>query len=110
MLDVFQGVAAGITGLIAQHKINEWAKLIFTLALSGFNTFLLTSGASLVAHRPAWEACGSGMILSAVVTTALFRRSPLTKGMLIMLPADEAKLEMDNDLQDRKSTRLNSSH
>jgi hypothetical protein len=39
------------------------------------------------------------MISSAVVVTYLFRRSPLTKGLFVVLPAEEASKEIDINLQ-----------
>jgi hypothetical protein len=55
---------------------------------------------TLLAVGRAWEtSLGAAMVAVAVVLTAMFRRSPLTRGMMIVLPAEEAAKEMQTNLQ-----------
>jgi hypothetical protein len=42
---------------------------------------------------------GLGMVSAAVGMTVIFRRSQLTKGMTVALPAKEAEAELDADEQ-----------
>jgi hypothetical protein len=39
------------------------------------------------------------MLSASVMMVAVFRRSPLTKGMLVALPEAEAKTELETDIQ-----------
>ena len=97
MLDVFQGVASLVTGIIRTHKLDAWAKLIFELSFSYSISASITCGGALMAHQPWLFAVGSGMVSGAVMATVVFRRSPLTKGMLVVLPSEEAKEELERD-------------
>ncbi len=74
--------------LIAQHRINEWAKLVFSLAFSYGLAFNLAAGTALSSGMPALKALGAGMIAGASATLFLFARSPLTRGLLISAPRD----------------------
>jgi hypothetical protein len=69
------------------------------MAFSGIVSFLVTYGGALVIHRPPWEAFGSGLCSAAVMMTVLFRRSDLTKGMIVALPESEANDEIKTDTQ-----------
>lgn len=99
MLDLFQGIAAAINGIIAQRKLNEWAKLLFSIHFSGVTSFCFACGSALVAHRAWPEAVGLGLVSAAVMMTVVFRRSPLTKGLFVALPAQEAGKELEADIQ-----------
>lgn len=85
--------------LIKAHRLNEWAKLLFAEGFSGVTSFCFVCGSSLVSHRPSPEAVGTGLVAAAVMMTVVFRRSPLTKGMLVALPTDEAKEELEANAQ-----------
>ncbi len=74
--------------LIAQHKLNEWAKLLFSLGFSYALAFNFTAGAALSGGMPAWKALGAGMVAGASAMLFLFARSPLTKGLLISAPRE----------------------
>jgi hypothetical protein len=79
--------------------IQQWASLLFQMAFSGSVTFLLVCGGQLVAGLPLKMAIGSAMVACAVVLAVLFRRSPLTKGMMVVLPSEEAAKEIAASLQ-----------
>jgi hypothetical protein len=42
---------------------------------------------------------GSGMVVSSVSLAVFFRMSPLTKGMMAVLPAEEAAKELNTNIQ-----------
>jgi hypothetical protein len=98
-VDLAGAIVQAITSLIQIHKINQWAKLVFTMAFAGTGGFLFTTGTSLVSHRPGYEAIGSGLIMASVCMAALYRSSPLTKGLVTVLPEAEATAEINTDLQ-----------
>jgi len=98
-LDIAGAISSAVTKLIEIHKIDRWARLLFTMTFSSTVSFLTVCGSSLTAHRPLYEAIGSGMISAAVMATVLFRRSELTKGMLVALPEKEAEAEIKTDTQ-----------
>jgi hypothetical protein len=93
------GTFSLIENLIRQHRLNEWAKLFFSIVFSYSTTFSFVCGTALTAGKSWHIAAGSGMVSGAVVVTYLFRRSPLTKGLLAALPTEEASKELDTDLQ-----------
>jgi hypothetical protein len=94
-LDLF----SAIEKLIAAHKINEWAKLTFSLTFSYLMTFSFVCGSALAAHRPALESVGAALVAAAVRATVAYRRSPLAKGTIVALPAGEAAAELASDTQ-----------
>lgn len=98
-LDIAGAVEKAIVDLIALHRIDRWARLVFTMTFSATVSFLVTCGGSLVAHRAPWEAIGTGMCSAAVMMTVLFRRSDLTKGMTVALPSSEADAEIKTNTQ-----------
>lgn len=100
-LDIAVALEKFATDMIALHRLDKWARLVFTMAFSGIVSFLTTCGGAMAypLHRPTTEAIGEGMISAAVMMTVLFRRSELTKGMLVALPAEEAKQEIHTDAQ-----------
>ena len=85
-------------GFIADLKKNTklfgWVSLIFQLLMSGTVTFLFTTGTALVAHQPTPVAIGEGMIMCAVSLVGVFTLSPLTRGMILVRPEDEAEAEL----------------
>lgn len=90
-----QALAGVITGLITQHKLDKWARLLIGCALSGALTFSFAWGSGALAHIAAgipWPlalAMGfcEGLIASAAVVFFKFRHDPLTKGISISVPA-----------------------
>ena len=98
-LDIAGAIEKAVTDLIFLHRLDRWARLVFTMGFSGSVSFLVTCGGSLVAHRAPWEAVGTGMCSAAVMMTVLFRRSELTKGMTVALPSSEADAEIKTNTQ-----------
>src|ERR1051325_2876498 len=97
-LDVFSGLAK----YIENKQLNRWAKLFITLTSSFWLSACFVSGASLVAHRPAWEALGAGLVSGTVMAVSIWRRSDLTKGMLLGLPAAESAAEIETRSEERR--------
>lgn len=85
--------------LIKAHKLNDWCKLFVSLGFSGFTSFCFSCGSALAAHRPSWEAFGIGLVMCSVMMTVTWRRSPLTKGMIVALPTEEARAELETNTQ-----------
>ena len=57
---------------------------------------------SLPASLPAGDwgfSIGLGMVLSAVMMIAVFRRSPLSKGIIFVLPSWEAAAELNTNTE-----------
>lgn len=81
------------------RRINEWVKLCLSLFCSFWLSGAFVCGAGLTAHRPTMEAIGEGLISGAVMATMVWRRSDLTKGLILALPAAEAKAELETDSQ-----------
>lgn len=81
------------------RKINEWVKLLISLVSSFWLSLSFVTGGSLIAHRPTSEAIGEGLVTATLLCTYLWRRSPLTKGMALALPADEAAKELETNVQ-----------
>jgi len=98
-MDPFHAIGEVVLGIYKERKVQRWCVLLFTMGFSGVNTFLFVTGTALVSSRSWPIAVGSGMISSAVILTVLFRRSDLTKGMTVALPEDEAKTELNTDIQ-----------
>lgn len=98
-MDPFNAIGNVILGVYKERKVQAWVKLIFTMGFSAGTTFLYVTGGSLAATKSWPISIGSGMISSAVILTVLFRRSDLTKGMIVALPAEEAKTELGTDIQ-----------
>lgn len=98
-MNPFDGLAHFFLGLIEQKKIQNWYKLFFTLIMSAVLTFLYVAGTALSTGASGLVSFGLGMVASAVVMTVVLRRSPLTKGMLFVLPSEEATKELETNLQ-----------
>jgi hypothetical protein len=99
VLGLAGAISSAITRLVELHRIDRWCKLVFTMLFSGGVSFLGTCGGALAAHRPMFEAVGTGMISAAVMMTVLFRKSDLTRGMIVALPESEARAEINTDIQ-----------
>src|SRR5258707_10159064 len=98
MMDPFHAIGEVVLGIYKERKVQNWCKLIFTLSFSAITTFLYVTGGSLAATRSWPISIGSGMVSAAVIMTVLFRRSDLTKGMIVALPAEEAKTEINSNI------------
>lgn len=94
-LDLF----GAIEKFIEFRKVNEWFKLIMSLVWSFWLSGSFSCGTALIAHRPVPESVGVGLVMGAVMSVVVWRRSPLTNGMILALPAGEAKTELESDTQ-----------
>jgi len=99
MLDPLGALADFVLGKMKQSALKLWAQLIFTMAFSAVVSFLFICGGCLAAGGAAGVAIGLGMVMGACAMTYLYRRSALTRGMMVVLPAAEATKEMDSDFQ-----------
>ncbi|HUO60896.1 MAG TPA: hypothetical protein VMU24_09535 [Candidatus Acidoferrales bacterium] len=98
-MNPLDALAGFVLGKLKQAMVSQWVKLIFELSFSAQVSFLFVCGTALLATRSVVIGCGSGMVMSALCMTVLFRRSPLTKGMIVVLPAAEAEKEMSAQFQ-----------
>jgi hypothetical protein len=91
-VDPFLGIASVINGLIREHDLQGWAKLIFSFAVSWFVVTTGACGSALMAHLSAPVAIGSGLVAGAGCLVHLVRKSDKLKGMLFTwstnIPAD----------------------
>ena len=88
-----------ILGRMKASALAVWLKLIFEMVFSAVVSFLFVAGSMMVSGQTVSASIGSGMVIAAICTTVLFRGSPLTKGMRIVLPAKEAEQEIQTDIQ-----------
>jgi uncharacterized membrane protein (DUF441 family) len=98
-VDWVTGAATLITGLIRTHKMNEWFKLILQLVASDVISWQFAEGSALAATTPPLIARGMGLVAGSVMAVVIWRRSPLTRGLMLALPAKEATVELDSNIQ-----------
>jgi len=98
-MDPFNAIGNVFLGWMKDKIIQHWLNLLFELIWSGLLSFLFVCGSALAAKVMAGVAIGAGMVTSAVCMTIVFRRSPLTKNLLLVLPAAEALKEIQTDTQ-----------
>jgi hypothetical protein len=88
-------IAGIITGIIRTHKIDRWARLILSCSASAICTWWGTFGMAGLAHLASGQgftvAAGYATFEASLSTAAIvwfvWRRSDLTKGMMIAAPA-----------------------
>jgi hypothetical protein len=100
-MDPFQGLAEFVLGKLKASAAALWFKFLFELTFSAVGSFLFICGGALISTRIVTLSVGAGMVAAAISMTVLFRKeaSRLTKGMLVILPADEAAKELSANLQ-----------
>lgn len=98
-MNPFSALAEFVLGKMKQSAMALWFRLIFQLVFSAVVSFLFVCGSTLIATKSWPLSIGSGMMMAALSLTVLFRRSPLTKGMMAVLPAEEAAVELAKDFQ-----------
>ena len=100
-MNPFAGLAEYLLGRLKQSTINLWARFLFELAFSAGVSFLFVCGSVMVSTRSGILGIGSGMIAASISATVLFRResSKLTRGMLAVIPSEEAVKELSTGLQ-----------
>ena len=105
-MNPFQGIAEFFLGLIKEKTLQGWIRLGVELFLSGLLSFLFVCGTVLIAPPHSWAiGAGSGMVVASVCMTVVFRRSPLTKGLLLVLPSAEALKEINTDIEVIEKTK-----
>jgi hypothetical protein len=72
---------------------------VIQLVVSDVISWQFTEGSALAASTPALIARGMGMVAGAVMATVIWRRSPLTRGLMLALPAKEAEVELASNTQ-----------
>ena len=98
-MNPFDALASLVIGKIKEGIYARWLTLLFEMFFSATVSFLFTCGSMLTATRIPSISIGSGMVMAGICLTVLYRRSPLTKGMLVVLPGSEATGELASDLQ-----------
>ena len=98
-MDPLGALAEFVLGKMKQSAMALWLKLLFTMAFSAAVSFLFVCGTMLARGQPAGFAIGGGMVMAAVAMTVLFRRSPLTSGLMVVLPGVEAAKEIETNFQ-----------
>jgi hypothetical protein len=98
-MDPLGALAEFVLGKMKQSAIAQWAKLLFTMGFSATVSFLFVCGSVLALGQPVAFAIGSGMVMAAMAMVVLFRRSPLTKGLMVVLPEAEATKEIGSNFQ-----------
>lgn len=98
-MDPFQGLAAFVLGKMKESAMALWMKLLFQMGFSALASYLFICGSVEVSTGNVVVAHGSGQIAAAFALIVLFRRTPLTKGMMAVLPAQEATKEIETDFQ-----------
>jgi uncharacterized membrane protein YjjP (DUF1212 family) len=98
-MNPFDGLARYFLGRIQQRVYQDWMRMLFQMGFSGMVTFLFVCGGTLVKTGSWTASIGGGMVFSAVIMVAFFRRSPQTAGMIALLPQEEAIKEINLDIQ-----------
>jgi len=100
-VDVFQGLAEFALGKLKQSLLGQWLKFLFAIAFSGTLSFLFVCGSSLIASESPSISIGRGMVAASVVMTICYRsyKMKLLNAIPVVLPADEAKVELNTDVQ-----------
>lgn len=98
-MDPLGALAEFVLGKMKQSAMALWLKLLFTMVFSAGVSFLFVCGTMLALGQPAGFAIGSGMVTAAMAMTVLFRRSGLTKGLMVVLPGPEAAKEIETNFQ-----------
>ncbi len=88
-----------VLGKLKQSAMALWLKLLFTMTFSAAVSFLFVCGTVLALGQSPAFAIGSGMVMAAMAMTVLFRRSSLTKGLMVVLPGSEAAKEIETNFQ-----------
>lgn len=96
--DPFTMIGNIIVGIYETHKVQQWVSLIFQASFSSVVVFCSTCGTALMASKSWPFSVGLGMFSMATVLVAFFIKSKLTKGMLLIAPADVMKAEKDDNL------------
>jgi len=99
LADIISGVFTGINQFIEYRRINEWTKLILSCVFTFWLSAAFSCGALMAAKTATAVAVGTGLMTGSSLATLVFRRSPLSKGLILALPEKEAEVEMNTNLQ-----------
>jgi hypothetical protein len=97
----FARLAEFALGRLKQSAVTQFLRFLFALGFSGTLSFLFVCGVSLTAGESPAISIGRGMVASAVCMTICYRtyKSKLLAGLPIVLPAEEAKIELQTNTQ-----------
>lgn len=100
-MNPFDALASFVLGKIKEGLYAQWLKFLFEMGFSASVAFLFVCGSVLISTNKVALAIGSGMVMSALCATVLFRKEStrLTKGMLVVLPSAEADKEINTDFE-----------
>lgn len=118
-MDPFNAIGTFVFGLIKEKILQSWIRLLFSMLASGVLTFMLVAGGVLCGVKVLavvfggdvakafpdlaagdWAlAIGMGMVFSAMMMIVVFRRDPLSKGMMLVLPSWEAAAEIQTNIE-----------
>lgn len=92
-------IAGAIIGFWNAKRVGDQLRLHVSLVWSFILSGSFSAGTALLAGTSPARALGTGLIVGSSMATVLWRSSPLTRGMQLALPADEAAAEMDINKQ-----------
>lgn len=98
-MDPFQGLAAFVLGRLKQSAMALWLKLLFTMFFSSSVTLAFFTGTVALKTGSLVTGFATGLIAASLVLVALFKLSPLTKGLTIALPTQILNEEAKQDIQ-----------
>lgn len=114
-MDVASAVVDLVFDKLKVSATAAWLRFLFELIFSAIASFLTVAGSTLSTYAAAsilkgtpfhgaavWAlSIGLGMSATAISLVSLFRRenSKLTRGMLAILPSNEAAAELEANLQ-----------
>lgn len=84
LADFIGGGFGIIEKLIEVHKLDEWARLLLSLALSWFITTTGSIGAGLAANQPPMRALGLGLCAGATALSLLIAKDKRLKGIFVL--------------------------
>jgi hypothetical protein len=106
-MNPFSALAEFVLGKMKQSAMALWMKLLFQIGASMLGSFLFACAAGIAAALA--MKCGAaialvagighGFLWAALVLVYFIRRSPLTKGMMFVFPAEEAIKEIEANFQ-----------
>lgn len=104
---IITDITTAVSVLIKMHRVNDWWKLFAGLFMSGLCTFMSACGVALVtAAKAGYSAslcwvfgAGVGLPTAAGIMAFLFIKSPLTKGIMFVLPSADAAEALAADVK-----------
>jgi hypothetical protein len=87
LTDFIAGGFSIINKLIELHRLDKWARLVFSMLLSFWLSFCGLAGIALRADEGFAHALGYGLIAGSLACRWTYIRSELTKGMSETVPS-----------------------